>query len=243
MACPEDPPASASSTPSGDETKFRDLLDRLPQTVFEFDLQGRFVYVNRSGLERFGYSESELAQGISVLATVVPAERDHLQANIARRLGGGETEGFQYTALRKDGTTFPALVHTTVVTKDGRPCGVQGYLIDISERVRAEAALRRRVDLEQLIMRASTRLVAELAPSELDARIGDALAEIGSFLNVQLRLSPFARQRVHRQHTRMGCGWNFGGAAQPAPHSRRRCVPLVRERNPATARGAGRRGG
>jgi PAS domain S-box-containing protein len=33
-------------------------------------------------------------------------------------------------------------------------------------------------------MRASTRLVAELAPSELDARIDDALAEIGRFLNV-----------------------------------------------------------
>ena len=194
MACPKDPPASPTSTPSGDETKFRDLLDRLPQTVFEFDLEGRFVYVNHSGLERFGYAETELAHGISVLATVIPAERDHLRANIARRLGGGDTEGFQYTALRKDGTTFPALVHTTVVTKDGRPCGVQGYLIDISERVRAEDALRRRVALEQLIMRASTRLVAELAPNELDARIEDALAEMGRFLNVDrsyvFRLSP-----------------------------------------------------
>ena len=65
----------------------------------------------------------------------------------ARRVGGGVPEGFQYTALRKDGSTFPALVHTTVVMKDSRPCGVQGYLIDISERVRAENALRRRVAL------------------------------------------------------------------------------------------------
>jgi PAS domain S-box-containing protein len=142
MACPEDPPASASSTPSGDETKFRDLLDRLPQTVFEFDLQGTFVYVNRTGLERFGYTETELAQGISVFSTVVPEEVDHLRSNIARRVGGGVPEGFQYTALRKDGTTFPALVHTTVVIKAGRPCGVQGYLVDISERVRAEKELQ-----------------------------------------------------------------------------------------------------
>ncbi len=184
MASAEEPLAQASSTPSGDESKFRDLLDRLPQTVFEFALDGRFVYVNRTGLERFGYSEDDLARGVSVIDTVIPAERDHLRANIARRLGGGETEGFQYTALRKDGSTFPALVHTTVVKKDGRPCGVQGYLIDISERVRAENALRRRVALEQLIMRASTRLVAELAPGELDARIEDALSEIGRFLNV-----------------------------------------------------------
>jgi PAS domain S-box-containing protein len=184
MARSEETLALAGLTPSGDDTKFQDLLDRLPQTVFEFNLEGRFVYVNRTGLERFGYTEKDLAQGISVLSTVIPEERDHLRANIARRVGGGPTEGFQYTAQRKDGATFPALVHTTVVTKDGRPCGVQGYLVDISERVRAENALRRRVALEQLIMHASTRLVAELAPGELDARIDDALAEIGRFLNV-----------------------------------------------------------
>jgi len=142
MTSSEDPLASASSAPSGDETKFRDLLDRLPQTVFEFDLAGRFVYVNRSGLELFGYTESDLKQGILVLCTVVPEQREHLRANIARRLGGNPTEGFQYTALRKDGSTFPALVHTTVVSKDGRPCGIQGYLVDISERVRAEKELQ-----------------------------------------------------------------------------------------------------
>jgi PAS domain S-box-containing protein len=183
MARPEEPPASALSTPSGGETRFRDLLDRLPQTVFEFDLEGRFVYVNRTGLERFGYTESELAQGLSVLNMVLPEERETLRANIVRRLGGGEPEGVQYAALRKDGSTFQALVDTVVVNKNGRPCGIQGYLIDVSERVRAEDALRRRVALEQLIMRASTRLVAELAPSELDTRIREALAEIGRFLD------------------------------------------------------------
>ena len=184
MANSDDPPALASPTPSGDETRFRDLLDRLPQTVFEFNLEGRFVYVNRSGLERFGYAETDLAKGVSVMSTVVPEERDHLRANIARRLGGNAPEGFQYTAQRKDGSTFPALVHTTIVSKDGQPCGLQGYLVDITERARTENALRRRVALEQLIMRASTRLVAELAPNELDSRIQDALGEIGAFLNV-----------------------------------------------------------
>ena len=142
MASPDDSPVLASFAPSGDETKFQDLLDRLPQTVFEFNLAGRFVYVNRTGLERFGYTQADLEQGISVLSVVIPQQREHLQANIARRVGGGPIEGFQYTALRKDGSTFPALVHTTVVNKDGLPCGLQGYLIDISERVRAEKELQ-----------------------------------------------------------------------------------------------------
>jgi PAS domain S-box-containing protein len=173
----------AGASPSGDETQYRDLLDRLPQTVFEFDMDGRFVYVNRTGLAAFGYTENEFAAGLSVLDMVVPHERARLRANMARRIAGGQPEGFQYTALRKDGSTFPALVHTIVVHRDNRPAGMQGYLIDISERVRGEDALRRRIDLEQVIMRISSRLVAERTSAELDACVDQALEEIGRFLD------------------------------------------------------------
>ena len=42
--------------PAADGGRFRDLLDRLPQSVFETDLQGRFTYANQGGLTAFGYS-------------------------------------------------------------------------------------------------------------------------------------------------------------------------------------------
>jgi PAS domain S-box-containing protein len=74
-------------------------------------------------------------------------------------------------------------VHTSIVLKDGRPVGLRGYLIDISERVRAENALHHRIALEQLIMGVSTQLMAA-PPAEMDARIESALAAIGHFMGV-----------------------------------------------------------
>jgi PAS domain S-box-containing protein len=175
---------SVPDDPHGDERRFRDLLDGLSQTVFEFDLAGRFVYVNQSGLDAFGYTAEDVARGVSVAQMVVPEQREILRTNIQRRVGTGPLAVSEYTALRRDGSTFPALVHTSIVVKDGRPVGLRGYLIDISERVRGEDALRHRIALEQLIMGVSTQLMAA-PPAELDARIDSALATIGEFMGVE----------------------------------------------------------
>lgn len=138
--------SGGAGSPSGGNAKYRELLDRLAETVFEFDVEGRLVYVNHASFEIFGYTPEDFAHGhLSVYDMVVPEEHDRLRANIGRRLEQGATEGFQYTARRKDGSTFPALVQTIVVTCDGRPVGVQGYLIDISRRASIEAALRQRI--------------------------------------------------------------------------------------------------
>ncbi len=161
------------------ETRFRDLLDALPQTVFEVDLGAHFVYVNRTGLETFGYTMEELGAGLTVLDMLVPEDAERARVSLGRRLRGEVLEDSEYRARRKDGSTFPALIHTAVVHENGRPTGLQGYLIDISDRVRIETALHRRIALEQLFMRISTRLVAKVSTQDLDARIQDAMAQIG----------------------------------------------------------------
>jgi PAS domain S-box-containing protein len=161
------------------ETRFHDLLDALPQTVFEVDLGARFVYVNRTGLETFGYTMEELGAGLTVLDMLAPEDRERARAGLTRRMRGEVMADFEYRARRKDGTTFPALIHTVVAYQNGHPAGLQGYLIDISDRVRTETALHHRIALEQLFMRLSTRLVAKVSPQDLDARIDDALAQIG----------------------------------------------------------------
>jgi PAS domain S-box-containing protein len=166
------------------DSRYRELLDSLALTVFEFDLQGRLTFVNQAGFARFGYTEEDLASGLSVLDMVVAEERDHLRANIMRRLASGDAEGYPYRARRRDGTTFPTLVHASVVTRAGRPDGMRGYLVDITERVRMEDALRRRMEFERLIMTISTRLVSASEPHGLDAHINEALADIGRFLEV-----------------------------------------------------------
>jgi PAS domain S-box-containing protein len=53
------------------------------------------------------------------------------------RLGGAE-----YTAITKDGTTFPIIINSSPMYQDNKLVGMRGIIIDISEQKRVENALR-----------------------------------------------------------------------------------------------------
>ena len=48
----------------------------------------------------------------------------------------------EYTVLRKDGSRFPVIIYSVGVIRDGRPVGMRGLLVDITERKQAEEHLR-----------------------------------------------------------------------------------------------------
>ena len=124
------------------ETSGRELANTLPQTVFEMDSDGVLTFVNRTALETFGYSTDELEKGVDALTMLAPEERSRAREDIFRALRG-EIFGAEYTALRKDGRTFPALIHVGPVQLGGKILGVRGILIDISERKASEDRLQK----------------------------------------------------------------------------------------------------
>jgi PAS domain S-box-containing protein len=123
------------------ESRFRDLADLLPQTVFETDARGFFTFANRSGLKQFRYAEHEVSS-VSVPQVVAPGDRERAVQNLQQKLTGRPTASNEYMAIRKDGSTFPALLYSSPILRDGSPAGLRGILIDITERYRAEMALR-----------------------------------------------------------------------------------------------------
>ncbi|NPV59347.1 MAG: PAS domain S-box protein [Actinobacteria bacterium] len=122
------------------EERYRALTENLPQAVFETDAEGMITYVNRVGLEMFGYSGEELSRGLNVLDVTDPSDHARVARSI-RKVLSGTTEGAmrEYLARRKDGSTFPCLVYSAVIIgEEGRPAGIRGILADISERKRME---------------------------------------------------------------------------------------------------------
>ncbi len=118
------------------EKRFRELAELLPQTVFETDLAGRATFANRFAFEMFGYTPSDFQQGLNALDLLVPGERDRVRAYMARRLQGENLPGQQYTALRKDGSTFPCIIYTTPIQVEAGMKGFRGIVVDITEPVR-----------------------------------------------------------------------------------------------------------
>lgn len=134
------------------EEKFRELADLLPQIIFESDVQGNLTYVNRQAYKIFGYAEDEAMIGVSTLDFYTPESRMIAIENIKRRVSGQPLGNNEYTMVRKDGSTFQALVYSNSILKENKPVGLRGIIVDITERRQAEEALRLSEEMHRTIL-------------------------------------------------------------------------------------------
>jgi len=120
------------------EDRFRQLAELFPETIFEADFNGRVTYANAHGHQQFGLTPENFEPGVSLLERVVPEDRARVLERTLERLDG-VTGGFlEYRALRMDGTAFDALAYSAPIVRQGSIVGIRGFILDISERRRAE---------------------------------------------------------------------------------------------------------
>jgi PAS domain S-box-containing protein len=144
------------------ERKFREMADLLPQIVFETDAKGNFTFANRNAFKSTGYTPDDLENGLNVFKIFIPEDRDRGEKNIRRILGGEKLGGNEYTLLRKDGSTFPIIVFSSPIIRGGKPAGLRGVVIDITERKQAEEELRKREQYFQALIENSLDAVTIL---------------------------------------------------------------------------------
>jgi PAS domain S-box-containing protein len=125
------------------EERFRELAELMPQTVFEADLEGRLTFVNRNAFDYFGYTPQDFKKGLNSFEMIIPQERQRARENAAKILIGEKPGINEYAALRKDGSTFPVMIQSTPIFKEGRPVGLRGFIVDISVRKKTEEEHRK----------------------------------------------------------------------------------------------------
>jgi PAS domain S-box-containing protein len=125
------------------EQRFRDMAQLLPQTVYEADLNGNMIFVNRKGLETFNYPEETLVKGINLLTTIAPEDQDRAKKRIGAMLRDDYdgTQGTRYQMIKHTGERFPALIYAVPFKKDGFLKGHRGIVVDISEQESHQKAL------------------------------------------------------------------------------------------------------
>ncbi|MBA2620423.1 MAG: PAS domain S-box protein [Acidobacteria bacterium] len=118
------------------------LLDTVEQAVIATDKEGIVVYWNRFAEKLYGWTIAE-AVGRSVIE-LTPAEMSSGEAaKIMTQLGEGKSWAGEFTVRNKTGATFPAHVGNSPVSDaNGELIGIVGVSVDITERKRAEAALK-----------------------------------------------------------------------------------------------------
>ncbi|MBC2705480.1 PAS domain S-box protein [Desulfobacula sp.] len=125
------------------EEKYRELADSLPQSIFEIDETGRVIYTNQTAFDLFKYTKDEFDKGINISQIIIPEDHDRALKNMQSILNGIQLGGIEYTALRHDGTTFPVVIHASLVTRNAKPIGLRGLLIDISDQKKMEEKLKK----------------------------------------------------------------------------------------------------
>jgi PAS domain S-box-containing protein len=125
------------------EKRFRELSELLPEVVFETDATGRLTFANQIAFERFSYALEDFDKGLNAFQMLIPEDRDRAKNDIDRVMSGAEIGFTEYMALRKDGSTFPIIIHSTPIIRGNRPVGLRGVIVDITDRKKAEETLKK----------------------------------------------------------------------------------------------------
>ncbi|HEX8250948.1 MAG TPA: PAS domain S-box protein [Pyrinomonadaceae bacterium] len=136
------------------ENKYRTLLGQASDGIHTYDFQGNFLEVNSKLCEMLGYTSEELMR-LNVKDLITPED---LTADPIRfdELRAGNTLLRERRLIRKDGTLFPAEISGTMI-KDGV---LQAIIRDVTERKRADEALRNRENQLRLITDAIPLLIS-----------------------------------------------------------------------------------
>ncbi|RLG59502.1 MAG: hypothetical protein DRN95_01930 [Candidatus Hydrothermarchaeota archaeon] len=123
------------------EARFRMVTEKSLAGIYIIQ-DGKFRYVNPTLAHIFGYTPEEIVDRLGPLDLTHPDDRPLIAENIRRRLEG-ELESIHYIfrGLRKGGEVINCETLGRRVEYRGRPA-IIGTLLDITERVRAEEALR-----------------------------------------------------------------------------------------------------
>jgi len=132
------------------------VADEANDIILLMDKRGHVCDANRAALATYGYSHDEIT-ALNIRDLRAPSTRDEVQDQMTR----AADEGIQFETVhvRRDGSEFPCEVSSRRLALDG-----ESFLIsivrDVSERRRAEAALREKENLFTTVFRNSPVVVS-----------------------------------------------------------------------------------
>ncbi|MDD2276132.1 MAG: PAS domain S-box protein [Smithellaceae bacterium] len=124
------------------EKRYRELYDFLPIPVYEMDFESTITSVNHAIYETFGGTEEDFKRGFKAWQLLTPEAVEQSVENIQRLLNGEPLGGTEYRLKRLDGTEFPAIVFSRLIFEQGKPVGLRGAVVNITDRKRTEEVIR-----------------------------------------------------------------------------------------------------
>jgi len=123
------------------EARYRSLFENAHDMIQSVAPDGRFVFVNQAWLETLDYTEAQLPD-LNLFEIIHPESFPHCQEMFSKVMAGESLSGVQATFVARDGRPIVVEGNVTPRVMEGRLIATHGFFRDITERRRAEQALR-----------------------------------------------------------------------------------------------------
>ncbi len=174
------------------ERRYRDLFENAPLAVFQSAMDGRVLGVNPEFARMFGYSSAQDVASSLRNASDVFADPERRAEVIRLKTEDPSRASFENLYRRKDGSTFWGLLNVHAVSDAaGRPLFFEGFIEDISDRKRAEQALRESAETFRSIFDNSAAGVAIVGLDRRYRMVNPAYCEIFGITEEEFLKSDF----------------------------------------------------
>jgi PAS domain S-box-containing protein len=162
---------------SESEEKFRTLAEQSPNMIF-INKKGRVLYANEKCEEIMGYKREEFySPDFDFLTLVAPEYRKLVKASLAKHIMGKEVTPYEYALITREGERIEAILSTKVISYRGENA-ILGIITDITERKRAEEALRESEEKYRTLVETAQEGIGITDPEENLTFVNQAFADM-----------------------------------------------------------------
>ncbi|HLN28449.1 MAG TPA: PAS domain S-box protein [Gemmataceae bacterium] len=125
------------------EDKYRTLVTEMNDGLYIADTQGSVTFANPALARILGFEHPDHVVGKKFFDFIAPAMVEEIARYFSQAVESGRTrEATTAEIIRRDGTNAAVDVRSSALVEDGKVAGLKGVIRDITDRKRAERALR-----------------------------------------------------------------------------------------------------
>ena len=198
------------------EMIYRALFEHANDAVFLLNFDGAHTAANKKAADMLGYSIEELISK-SYKEIVVPHEHQYAREKLKGLLDGKTFPLYERIFRKKDGTEFRVELNVSLVRDaENRPLFIQSIARDITERKRAEEAIKKRNIQLELVHQVQKDIPLDMDIETILLSASESVGKLFGFDKVSVNLYDEDTDKI--EHV---VGWNKSGTPTPRGHKQK----------------------
>ncbi len=177
------------------QEQLRLVIDALPALISYVDSEQRYQFTNKGYEDWFGHSRDEVS-GKHLIEILGPVAYESIRPHVEQVLAGHKVSFTTWLNYKGAGQRHVQVNYEPHLDEEGNVRGYLAFILDLTERKRAEEALRQSEELSRAILSSFNTHVA-------------VLDSHGNIIAVNSAWNDFARNNGLRNEDRVGAGVNY----------------------------------